>query len=109
MKKVEFLESYHSWGVYKDELFIIDFEKKFYARMQNGATKEMLPLPDDLLLTLQSFFEPIYNEFPSDQPSIDAPTYTLTIDDKKCNRIAIDDDFSYAKMKQIFEVFKKVL
>lgn len=109
MKKVEFLESYHSWGVYKDELFIIDFEKKFYARIQNGATKDTLPLPDDLLLTLQSFFEPIYNEFPSDQPSIDAPIYTLTIDDKNCTRIAIEDDYCYAKVSKIFEVFKKNL
>ena len=73
------------------------------------SIKDRLPLPDDLLLTLQSFFEPIYNEFPTDIVSLDAPTYTLTIDDKKCTRIATEDDSCYAKVAKIFDVFAKVL
>ena len=106
MKNVQYKYSNHAWGFNKEELHIIDFEKKLYACFENLNLISHLSLTDDLLSTLQSLLEPIYNEFPEDIFSFDAPIYTLTIDDKNCTRIAIEDDYCYAKVSKIFEIFK---
>ena len=38
--------------------------------------------------------------------AFDAPMWTLTIDDKSCTRIAVEDR-EYDKVSRIFEIFKK--
>ena len=107
MKTVQFKYSNHAWGFNKEELYVIDFEKKLYAHFNKGELDDHLTLPDDLLATMQSYFERIYIDFPQDVFAYDAPMWTLTIDDKTCTRIADRDmDSTYTTLATLFEKIK---
>lgn len=107
MKTVQFKYSNHAWGFNKEELYVIDFEKKLYAHFNKGELDDHLTLPDDLLVTMQSYFERIYIDFPQDVFAYDAPMWTLTIDDKTCTRIAVkDEDSLYKTLSELFEKIK---
>ena len=106
MKKIEFKYSYHAWGYNEEEFQIIDFEKKMYGRIKNGNVESSFSLPEELLTKIEKLFMPIYVEFPENQIAFDAPMWTLTIDDKSCTRIAVEDR-EYDKVSRIFEIFKK--
>ena len=106
MKKIEFKYSNHTWGRSEEEINIIDFEKKVYGHIKNGAVESSFSLPEDLLAKIEKIFMPIYVEFPKSQPAFDAPMWTLTIEDKTCYRIAVEDR-EYDKVSRIFEIFKK--
>jgi hypothetical protein len=109
MKSVQYKYSNHAWGFNKEELHIIDFEKKLYACFENENLISHLPLPDDLLTTIKNFFEPIYVEFPKDKMAFDAPMWTLTIDDKSCTRIADKCyDSTYKTLSELFEKIKNI-
>ena len=60
MKTVQFKYSNHAWGFNEEELYVIDFEKKLYAHFNKGELDDHLSLPDNLLATMQSYFERIY-------------------------------------------------
>ena len=106
MKKIEFKYSNHAWGQNEEEFNIIDFEKRMYGRIKNGMVESSFSLPEDLLATIEQLFMPIYVEFPKNQQAFDAPMWTLTIDDKTCYRIAVEDR-EYDKVSRIFEIFKR--
>ena len=107
MKMVQFKYSNHAWGFNKEELYVIDFEKKLYAHFDKGELDDHIPLPDDLLKMMQEYFEKIYIEFPKDEFAFDAPRWTLTIDDKACTRIADRDmDSQYKTLSELFEKIK---
>ena len=107
MKTVQFKYSNHAWGFNEEELYVIDFEKKLYAHFNKGELDDHLSLPDDLLATMQSYFERMYVDFPQDVFAYDAPMWTLTIDDKTCTRIADRDmDSTYKTLSTLFEKIK---
>lgn len=107
MKRVQFKYSNHAWGFNKEELYVIDFERKLYAHFDKGQLDDHIPLPDDLLKSMQEYFEKIYVEFPKDVFAYDAPMWTLTIDDKTCTRIADRDmDSQYKALSELFEKIK---
>ena len=108
MERVEFKYSYYSWGNNKEELYVIDFQSKLYLHYDKGQLDDKMLLPDDLLNQIRSLFEPIYEDFPKDVFAYDAPMWTLTIDDKTCTRIAVQDaDAWYERVSAIFNAFKR--
>ena len=111
MKLIEYKYSYKSWGFNKDELHRIDMVKKEYSHFDHGKCDAYMPLPDDLIKTISSFFEDLLSEgFPPDVLAWDAPMWSLTIDDLKCTRIALDDEDSLFKtISQLFDKMKEIV
>ena len=109
MRFIEYKYSYHSWGNNKEELYRIDIEAKEYKHFDHGICDDTLPLPEDLISSICSFFDSLLGDgFPKDEFAWDAPMWTLTIDDKTCTRIALtDEDPLYSKISKIFATFKK--
>ena len=106
MEKIEFKYSNVAWGHNEEEFQVIDFGKKMYGRIKIGSVESSYSLPEELLTKIEKLFLPIYVEFPGNQIAFDAPMWTLTIDDKSCTRIVVEDR-EYDKVSRIFEIFKK--
>ena len=111
MKLIEYKYSYHSWGHDKKELYRINIETKEYQHFDHGICDDTLPLPEDLISSICSFFDSLLGDsFPKDEFAWDAPMWTLTIDDKTCTRIALaDEDPLFVKVSGFFTIFKKCI
>jgi hypothetical protein len=111
MNLIEYKYSYHSWGFNEEELHRIDMVKKEYTHFDHGKLDASMPLPDDLIDTISSFFEGLFAEgFPKDVMAWDAPMWSLTIDDKKCTRIAlVHHDHLFGTLSSVFNKMKEVV
>ena len=111
MKLIEYRYSYHSWGFNKDELHRIDLDKKEYAHFDHATLDAYMPLPDDLVASFSSFFEGLLKDgFPEDVIAFDAPTWTFTVDEKTCTRIALpDEDRLFVTVSSVFNKIKEIV
>ena len=111
MNLIEYKYSYHSWGFNKEELHRIDLVTKEYTHFDHGKLDASMPLPDDLIDTISSFFEGLFTEgFPNDMMAWDAPMWSLTIDEKKCTRIALaDEDSLFEIISSLFTKIKAIV
>ena len=111
MNFIEYKYSYKSWGFNKDEIHRIDMVKKEYFHFDHGKCDAYMPLPDDLIKTISSFFESLFSEgFPLDVMAWDAPMWSLTIDDRSCTRIALDyEDSIFTTVSQLFNKMKEIV
>ena len=104
---IQFRVQSFSWGISKDELHLVDLAAGTYAYLERGAIRCAFKLPQEVVPVLQEIFESLYQEFPHDVPSIDAPIWTLTIDDKTCRRIAVaGEDSVYVQLSGLFDSIK---
>lgn len=109
MNIIQYRYSSVAWGPHVNELYVFHLEEKVYMHYDHGVCDVRFQLPDDLVETIRDYFEPIYREFPSDKNAFDAPTWTLTIDDKTCTGIAVEDwDPAYARIARFFNIFKNI-
>lgn len=109
MKLIEYKYSNKAWGFNQEELYRIDVDKREYRHFDHRACDDVIPLPEDLVTTICSIFEPYVTEFPTDELAWDAPMWAFTIDDKTCTRIALaDEDPLYSKISKVFAAFKKI-
>ena len=111
MKIIEYGYSYCSWGFNKDELHRIDMVKKEYVHLEHGKCDAYMSLTDDLADSISSLFEKLLVDgFPEDVMAWDAPMWTLTIDDRRCTRIAlIDEDPLFKTINQVFNKIKEIV
>ena len=107
MEQIIYRYSNHAWGFNEDEIYFIDLKNKVFKHFTKTVCDDQFEFPDSLVGDIVGYFEPIYNEFPQSSFAFDAPMYELTIDDKKCERIADEaSDHLYWELKRIFNNFK---
>ena len=102
VKMVQFKYSNHAWGFNEEELYGIDFEKQLYAHFNKGDLDDHLALPDDLLATMQSYFERIVG-------NIDPNYGNYTVNSSGSITIEIKDNYTASQALKSFSDWYKLV